>query len=122
MEPRSEAMKSALFAPPQGVGLSSYGLASDDHTATAREDGRHKVNSNGGANDSINNYNYMQRLGYGDEQQQVNKWREEGLTNVVNVYDWQQISEGLFGGGGGDFFYMPTHPATWSDFDSGTRL
>lgn len=121
-------MKSALFAPPPQVGglheRSSYGLASDDHTAAAaaaREDGRHKVNSNGGANESINNYNYMQRLGYGDEQQQVNKWREEGLPNVVNVYDWQQISEGLFGGGG-DFFYMPTHPANWSDFDSGTRL
>lgn len=46
------------------------------------------------------------------------------MTNFVNVNDWQQISEGLFGSGGEtNFMFMqPPQPPQWADFDSGTRL
>lgn len=47
------------------------------------------------------------------------------MTNFVNVNDWQQISEGLFGGAGGEtnfMFMQPPQPPQWADFDSGTRL
>lgn len=45
-------------------------------------------------------------------------------NNFVNVNDWQQISEGLFGGGGESnyMFMQPPQPPQWADFDSGTRL
>lgn len=46
------------------------------------------------------------------------------MNNFVNVNDWQQISEGLFGGGGeGNYMFMQApQPPQWADFDAGTRL
>lgn len=150
-ETRSEAMIAAQFAPPPvgafNIESSSSGLASDHLTtreagfraSVARQDHEGPKDNNNNS-DGNNNYSNMQSFGYGDELRQA-KWRgraipsttdgvlnfdsEEGLANVnnvVNVHDWQQISEGLFGGAG-DFFYMPTqYPVTWSDLDAGTSF
>ncbi|KAI5085020.1 hypothetical protein GOP47_0001189 [Adiantum capillus-veneris] len=47
------------------------------------------------------------------------------MNNLVNVNDWQQISENLFGTGGeGNYVFMQPPPQSthWADFDAGTRL
>lgn len=137
-EPRSEAIKAAQFAPPPVVAFNIDHTAREGfHASIAREDHQRPKDNNNNS-DGNSNYSNMQSLGYGDHELHQAKLRgraitstdvvlnydsvEEGLSNVVNVHDWQQISEGLFGGAG-DFFYMPTqYPVTWSDLDAGTSF
>ncbi|KAH7296746.1 hypothetical protein KP509_26G037300 [Ceratopteris richardii] len=44
------------------------------------------------------------------------------VNNFVNIHDWQQISEGLFGSTDGNYMFMQAaQPPQWSEFDTGSR-